>query len=345
MALSIPLLVLSIALLATAQTPTDFSPYTASPLIVQYPGSAPFKSGVELQPKEPYFLTYRLTSKPGTQVVPSLFLPSSSQASTAKYYTIIAIDPDAPSRTNTSLANVLHWLQPSFHISTSSNVTYPANTTLLPLVSSAKPFSTYIGPAPGAGSGPHRYIFFLYEQSSASYDLPAIYEGLGQGEGRTKNITKFDLEAYVQRVGLNGPVAGTYFTVENKTGTANGTGSTIGGANATNTGAIGGSGGASGNASPIATVTAGEGATGSTGSVLPSAAGGGESVATSANSPLSASAGTAETTGVSVGGQASATSTAQGTETVTPATSNAGELRLGLAIVAGLLGCLVAVVI
>jgi phosphatidylethanolamine-binding protein (PEBP) family uncharacterized protein len=59
-----------------------------------------------------------------------------------KLYTLMMVDPDAPSPTNPYLKYVLHWLV--------------VNTT-----DTILPFNP---PAPPAGSGEHRYYVFLFEQ-------------------------------------------------------------------------------------------------------------------------------------------------------------------------------------
>jgi len=73
--------------------------------------------------------------------------------------------------------------------------------------------TTYAGPGPAAGSGPHRYVVVLYEQPS-TFKAPAAFSQPNMG------VSTFDFNAYVQDSGLGPLVAATYITVEEGTATA-----------------------------------------------------------------------------------------------------------------------------
>ncbi|KAL0947213.1 hypothetical protein HGRIS_013331 [Hohenbuehelia grisea] len=72
---------------------------------------------------------------------------------------------------------------------------------------SAVAITQYAGPAPPAGSGPHRYVVILYEQP-ASFSPPEEFSQPNIG------VSVFDVNAYAQNSGLGNIVAATYITVE-----------------------------------------------------------------------------------------------------------------------------------
>jgi hypothetical protein len=102
-------------------------------------------------------------------------------------YTLLMVDPDAPSPTNRSISEVIHWIVTNipWYLSPLSEIT-TANVVL-----------PYIPATPIGGR--HRYIFLLYEQTNCSFNPPA--------PGRILFSTK----AFVSLYGLKGPVAGVYF--------------------------------------------------------------------------------------------------------------------------------------
>lgn len=65
------------------------------------------------------------------------------------YYTLLMVDPDAPSRTNHTLREVRHWLV--MNIPECS-------------VENGDEVMEYIGSGPPKNTGLHRYIFLVYQQ-------------------------------------------------------------------------------------------------------------------------------------------------------------------------------------
>src|SRR5579885_935004 len=98
-----------------------------------------------------------------TQVQPKLkFNPDN------KYYSIIMVDPDAPSSKNPIYKYVLHWL----------------------VINNSEIILDFMPPAPPFGSGFHRYYINLFEQPN-KIKLDEIPER-----------HKFDLESFVQKYKL-----------------------------------------------------------------------------------------------------------------------------------------------
>ena len=69
-------------------------------------------------------------------------------------YTIVGLDPDAPSRRKPSSRSFSHQLQ----------INVPASAADVAIVSTEH--ALYYPPCPPQGSGQHRYVFFLYRQTS-----------------------------------------------------------------------------------------------------------------------------------------------------------------------------------
>lgn len=61
-----------------------------------------------------------------------------------KFYTTVLVDPDAPTRINPVYKYWLHWL----------------------VVNNDEIIMPYQGPSPPIGSGPHNYVFIIYEQEN-----------------------------------------------------------------------------------------------------------------------------------------------------------------------------------
>ncbi|PPQ72491.1 hypothetical protein CVT24_003254 [Panaeolus cyanescens] len=72
--------------------------------------------------------------------------------------------------------------------------------------------TTYAGPWPAPGSGPHRYVVALYEQ-------PSTFTPPDNLSAPNIPVSTFDWPAYVQSTGLGPLVAATYINVEEGTAT------------------------------------------------------------------------------------------------------------------------------
>jgi hypothetical protein len=136
------------------------------------------------------------------QAAPTLTLtPANSTVTFDGNYTLAMVDPGAVG-SDTSGGQTRHWL---VNGATISNGTVS--------IDSGTQVTQYAGPAPPAGSGPHRYTIVIYSQPD-SFSPPANLSSPNVG------VSAFDFPAYVQSTGLGPIVAGIYFTVEEGTATA-----------------------------------------------------------------------------------------------------------------------------
>ncbi|KAH6933142.1 hypothetical protein HPB50_012493 [Hyalomma asiaticum] len=106
------------------------------------------------------------------------------------WYTVILLDPDAPSKSDPKMRHWLHWLV--------VNVPHNDTTTL----------TKYAGPTPPPGTGKHRYVFLAYEQKQA-----VMRKGLNSFG---KERAKFNLPAFLEAAGAKELVAANFFYAENK---------------------------------------------------------------------------------------------------------------------------------
>jgi hypothetical protein len=126
--------------------------------------------------------------------------PANSSVSTGGSYTIAMVDA-GPVGTNEAPGQTRHWLVNGATI-TGSTVSNASSTAI----------TRYAGPAPPAGSGPHRYVVLLYSQPS-TFSPPAAYSQPNIG------VSVFSLADYVTNSGLGPLLAATYFTVQEGTAT------------------------------------------------------------------------------------------------------------------------------
>lgn len=119
-------------------------------------------------------------------------------ASGSKTYLAISIDLDAPFQTFSFLSPILHWVQPGLKSTDSST-----------LQTSESCIANWGPPKPPGPSGPHRYLFLLYEQPG---DFNA--EELMWPEGQTLSLSsrvRFDLDAWEKKANLAPAIAANYF--------------------------------------------------------------------------------------------------------------------------------------
>ncbi|KAL4259916.1 PEBP-like protein [Pleurotus pulmonarius] len=115
-------------------------------------------------------------------------------------YTLAMVD-FGPVGSDQSKGVTRHWLVNGLTITNSAF----SNT-------SAVAITQYAGPAPPAGSGPHRYAFLLWEQPS-TFTAPSAFSQPNMG------VSTFDVNAYATDAKLGAVIAGNYITVEEGTAT------------------------------------------------------------------------------------------------------------------------------
>ena len=87
-----------------------------------------------------------------TQKLPNLFFPSEQGA----HYTVMLVDPDALSRKTHEFRNYCHYVQVNVPGTGNEHVDVHKGHSVVP----------YMGPAPPAKSGLHRYVFLVFKQHS-----------------------------------------------------------------------------------------------------------------------------------------------------------------------------------
>lgn len=129
--------------------------------------------------------------------------PASSDGSNSPGVLLI-VDLDVPR--NGSRVQLVHWV--------ASNVTLGPRVSTsdsTPLVIPNGPVP-YLQPSPPVGDSPHSYNIVVFQQP-ANFSLPAQYSNL------TQNRVPFNVSQFVLDTGLGQPIGGSYFQVQNLTGT------------------------------------------------------------------------------------------------------------------------------
>ncbi|CAG9855298.1 unnamed protein product [Phyllotreta striolata] len=147
-------------------------------LKVIYPSGASVELGNELTPTqvkdEP--ITVNWTADPNT------------------FYTVAMVDPDAPSREDPKLREVLHWLV--------GNVKGGD-------VENGEVIAGYRGSGPPQGTGLHRYVFLVYQQNG-KIDFKEKKIDSRSREGRLN----FSIRKFAVNYSLGQPVAGNYYQAQ-----------------------------------------------------------------------------------------------------------------------------------
>jgi phosphatidylethanolamine-binding protein (PEBP) family uncharacterized protein len=116
-----------------------------------------------------------------------IFTPPDKNA----FYTLVKVDPDAPSRTNHSQREWRHWLV----------VNIPGHD-----VNKGEVITPYMGPHPPKDSGAHRYVFLLYKQPDRI--TPAQLDNSGAHRG------KWNVKAFAREFELGAPIGSAFYRAE-----------------------------------------------------------------------------------------------------------------------------------
>ncbi|KAI0089946.1 PEBP-like protein [Irpex rosettiformis] len=166
----------------------------------------------------PEFLLDVTFPQPGGQSVPvsaGIVLPRSETAGPPQFaigndfgleigqrFVIAAVDPDAPTPQNTSLAQIRHFVGSDF-VFKSGKISVER-----PLKNLTVPVSPWLQPSPPAGSDPHRYIFLIYRQPKGFDNQTVVTPGGGDAA-----LEHFDVAAFAKETNLGNPIAGTFIIV------------------------------------------------------------------------------------------------------------------------------------
>ncbi|XP_065367027.1 protein D2-like [Calliphora vicina] len=143
---------------------------------VAYPNGIKVSMGEELQPKQ-------VKDQPEV----------TWDTEDGSLYTLIMVDPDAPSRQSPTYREVLHWLV----------INIPGTK-----VSEGQVVAEYIGSGAPKDTGLHRYVFLVFKQAlKISTDKFILNKSL---EGRFSIKTR----DYITKYNLGNPVAGNYYQAQ-----------------------------------------------------------------------------------------------------------------------------------
>ncbi|XP_049304329.1 phosphatidylethanolamine-binding protein homolog F40A3.3-like isoform X2 [Bactrocera dorsalis] len=108
-------------------------------------------------------------------------------------YTLIMVDPDAPSRAEPTSREILHWLV----------INIPGNK-----VAEGQTVAEYIGSGPPEGTGLHRYVFLVFKQTDKIESTKFIPKT--SLEGRVKVTTRDSIAKH----NLGDPIAGSLYQAQ-----------------------------------------------------------------------------------------------------------------------------------
>ncbi|SPP88128.1 protein D3 [Drosophila guanche] len=111
-------------------------------------------------------------------------------AEAGSLYTLLLVDPDAPSREDPKFREILHW----------AVINIPGSN-----VSQGQVIAEYIGAGPREGSGLHRYVFFVFKQNEKIVSDKFINKTTREGRVSVK------VRDYITKYNFGAPVAGNFF--------------------------------------------------------------------------------------------------------------------------------------
>jgi len=106
-------------------------------------------------------------------------------------YTLVKVDPDAPSRASPTGREWRHWLV----------VNIPGKD-----VSKGEVITPYMGPHPPKESGPHRYLFLLYKQPDR-LSVPAL-------DNSGHHRANWKVRQFAREFNLGSPIGATFYQAQ-----------------------------------------------------------------------------------------------------------------------------------
>lgn len=114
-------------------------------------------------------------------------------ADSSSLYTLLMVDPDAPSRANPTFREINHWLV----------INIKGND-----VSTGTTITTYRGSGPPKGTGLHRYIFLVFKQQTELKLNETTANNLRD------NRRNFSTRKFVKENNLGNPIAGNFYQAQ-----------------------------------------------------------------------------------------------------------------------------------
>ncbi|KAH8276782.1 hypothetical protein KR026_000654 [Drosophila bipectinata] len=108
-------------------------------------------------------------------------------------YTLLMVDPDAPTRQDPKFREILHW----------AVVNIKGND-----IATGFPLAAYIGSGPPEGTGLHRYIFLVYRQGNKIEEGQTIPNNVRAGR------LNFSARQFAAKHGLGEPIAANYYQAQ-----------------------------------------------------------------------------------------------------------------------------------
>ncbi|KAI1258815.1 PEBP-like protein [Xylariaceae sp. FL1019] len=145
-------------------------------------------------------------TKEEAKETPTLSIAASALKSTpSTKYLVAAVDLDAPFTSVNFMSPILHGLHADLVAGP------PASDGFAPLQGTDKWMVPYIGPGPPPPSGPHRYVFLVFEQPK-DLDAAKIKSKYGFGDevGIWPRI-RWDQVGFEKNLGLSEALTATYF--------------------------------------------------------------------------------------------------------------------------------------
>jgi phosphatidylethanolamine-binding protein (PEBP) family uncharacterized protein len=104
------------------------------------------------------------------------------EAEEGMYYTLVMVDPDAPSAVDPKMREWAHWVR----------VNIPGDNLPCDGKDGGDNLKAYVGSGPPKGTGEHRYVFLLFEQPDGEQDFPENERIPFVASGREKwSVAKF----------------------------------------------------------------------------------------------------------------------------------------------------------